>query len=397
MSLLPKDLEVENVFLYVADAVRWDYTPDRLLNKGKAAKSVAASIHSPSSFASILSGLHLPQHQVGQFQDVLPEECFNLISSLDATTCFANTINHKIGVEEGGDDIISKTLDISLTHPTALNNVETPFVFVERGKGGHSPYGTFDGDSWEYYEDRGAMDENWYAQEYQEGIENDADWFQSRIEILEERGLLDDTLVIYTSDHGELLGERGMLAHSPPIHRRHVEIPTVFIHPKIEEGISRERVVRHVDLVPTILSMLDADIDFSQFPGRNLQERVPAEAGTSLFNQSETLYGELSVSLAYDSVWDSRGGYVFPRSPRAIRFGVGMKRMLNAPWRKFVRSNVLKNVPNLLEGTHTYGAPELSLDEATDRIQDVKNLEVGGRTGEIEVSKEQLKNLGYLE
>lgn len=397
MPTLPPDLEVENVLLYVADAVRWDYTPDRIINKGLCAKSIAASIHSPSSFASILSGMHLPQHQVGQFQDTLPSECFNLVTSLDMRANFANTINHKIGAADGGDDIISNTLNIPLTHPDNFEELEPPFIFVERGKGGHSPYGPYDGDSWDYYQDRGAMNSSQYAEEYREGVENDADWFQTRLEILADRGLLEDTLVIYTSDHGELLGERGMLAHSPPIHRRHVEVPTVFIHPEIDKEFRRDRVVRHVDLVPTILSVLNADVRLTQFPGRNLQEELPAKIATSLFNQSQTIYGDTGVSLRYNSVWDSKGGYVFPRSNRMTRLAVGLKRFVSAPWRRFFISHATRNLPNLLQGPHRYGTPQMSIEESKERVQEITQLDAFKGSETVAVPEEKLKNLGYMQ
>ena len=395
-SALP-EIDIENVFLYVGDAVRWDFVPDRLTSTGVAIKSIAASIHSPTSFASIISGLHPPQHGVRQFQDTLPEECFNLITSPTIQTGFANTINHRIDVEPGGEDIISKTLGVPLTHPEEFGQIEPPFVFVERGKGGHSPYGDFDGDSWDYYQNRGAMDPSQYAREYREGVENDVDWFQSRVDTLAERGLLDDTLVIYTSDHGELLGERGMIAHSPPIHRRHVEVPTVFINPELDGRFCRGSLVRHVDLVPTIISAMDMEKGAADFPGKDLQNNPPSKTAVSMFEQRKESIGGVGVSLKYESAWDSTGGYVIPRSGRPLRLGVWLKRVMKAPWRGFVRDHPFRTISNMLEGTHRYGSPAMTLKDAVERIQRVRDEPSPDSSENVEVSKEQLKRLGYLE
>jgi arylsulfatase A-like enzyme len=48
---------------------------------------------------------------------------------------------------------------------------------------------------------------------------------------IERRGLLENTLVIVTSDHGEQFGERGLLGHGVSLYRREVHVPLVVIPP----------------------------------------------------------------------------------------------------------------------------------------------------------------------
>ena len=48
-------LDVENVFVYVGDAVRWDYHSERIAERGPTYQTIAASIHSPTSFASLIT------------------------------------------------------------------------------------------------------------------------------------------------------------------------------------------------------------------------------------------------------------------------------------------------------------------------------------------------------
>jgi len=60
---------------------------------------------------------------------------------------------------------------------------------------------------------------------------------------------MDRTLVIFTSDHGELLGEYGGLTgHVRPPCPELVYVPTVFIHPLIKNKKTEESIMRHVDL-----------------------------------------------------------------------------------------------------------------------------------------------------
>jgi arylsulfatase A-like enzyme len=54
---------------------------------------------------------------------------------------------------------------------------------------------------------------------------------------LEARGLLDDTIVVITSDHGENLGERGMYEHRWDLHETLVHVPLVVRWPRgVEAG-----------------------------------------------------------------------------------------------------------------------------------------------------------------
>jgi arylsulfatase A-like enzyme len=71
---------------------------------------------------------------------------------------------------------------------------------------------------------------------------------------LEELGLADNTIVVYTSDHGHMMGEHRLLNKSVP-YEPAVQIPLIMRVP----GLAPRRLrtpVSHVDLVPTILDLL---------------------------------------------------------------------------------------------------------------------------------------------
>jgi arylsulfatase A-like enzyme len=53
------------------------------------------------------------------------------------------------------------------------------------------------------------------------------DWLANVLEALDRRGILDDTLVIVTSDHGENFGEGGLLAHAYSLDDRLIHVPFV--------------------------------------------------------------------------------------------------------------------------------------------------------------------------
>ena len=69
------------------------------------------------------------------------------------------------------------------------------------------------------------------------------------------RGLLDDTLLIVTADHGEPLAQRGILhGHGAP-YQEGLHVPLIVRHPAgLRAGERESTPVQHTDLVPTILA-----------------------------------------------------------------------------------------------------------------------------------------------
>lgn len=394
------ELNVDNVFVYIADAVRADFAPERVLNKGLSVQTIAAGIHSPTSISSIVSGTYLPQHGVGDFTDTLPSDLPNILHSDDINIGFANTMNDVRFDPGGSADIIADTLNVEADAPELLSNIKPPFVFVERGPGGHAPYvqkhELDTGDN--YFRDRGNAHRSQYSSEYQKAVAEDADWFLGRLEELAERGLLEDTLVIYTSDHGELLGEQGMLAHSPPIHPRHVYVPTVLIHPQIDVGHAEGGVLRHVDLVPTIASLLDVEFDTRVPPvGEDLTRSSLLEQGPTFYAISKsTPFGEIDV--AFDSAWDATGGYVFPKTGRFSRLIMGAYHLTRSSWSAYTRARPLTHMKFQLRGDRCHYAPAMTEQEARRVIEDIRNRDASQQDQEQrEIPEERLRELGYME
>jgi len=92
-------------------------------------------------------------------------------------------------------------------------------------------------------------------------------------------GVLDDTLLIVTSDHGEEFGERGGLGHARGVHVEQVHVPFIVVHPTLATGGRRvSTLVGLVDLAPTVLAVVGASRP-DTFQGRSL---VPLLRGDTL-------------------------------------------------------------------------------------------------------------------
>jgi len=73
---------------------------------------------------------------------------------------------------------------------------------------------------------------------------------------LERRGLLDDTLVLFTSDHGEEFLDHGGWMHGSSLHDELVHVPLLVHFPKDREVPPVPAEASLVDVAPTLLSLL---------------------------------------------------------------------------------------------------------------------------------------------
>jgi len=74
------------------------------------------------------------------------------------------------------------------------------------------------------------------------------------LEALEERDVLDKTIVIWSSDHGSALGDNDLL-HKGAHFDSHVRVPFVVRHPTLVKPGVRKGFSAHVDLLPTLVSL----------------------------------------------------------------------------------------------------------------------------------------------
>ena len=81
------------------------------------------------------------------------------------------------------------------------------------------------------------------------------------INALVNSSFYEDTIIIFTSDHGDMLGAHGWLfqkwyqAYEETIH-----VPLIFHNPQLfKKYNSTEIITSHIDILPTILSLSDVD------------------------------------------------------------------------------------------------------------------------------------------
>lgn len=80
------------------------------------------------------------------------------------------------------------------------------------------------------------------------------------VDELKTQGMYDDTVVIYTSDHGESLGEHGLF-YKQCSYEGSVGVPLIIRGPDLPGGQVRDQPVSLVDLYPTVLDLAGLDQD----------------------------------------------------------------------------------------------------------------------------------------
>jgi arylsulfatase A-like enzyme len=89
------------------------------------------------------------------------------------------------------------------------------------------------------------------------------------LRVLEERGVLDNTIVVVTADHGEHLGDHGMLSHANSLYLSLLRVPLLIRFPRRVPAQRVEEPVTLRDLAATILDLTNLH-EASVLPGVSL-------------------------------------------------------------------------------------------------------------------------------
>ena len=89
------------------------------------------------------------------------------------------------------------------------------------------------------------------------------------LDALRRQGLLDNTLVIITGDHGESFGDHNLFSHGTGLYIDQIAVPLVILSPDAPAGLSVTTPVSLRDLPATIVDRLGLSAG-SPFPGHSL-------------------------------------------------------------------------------------------------------------------------------
>ena len=84
------------------------------------------------------------------------------------------------------------------------------------------------------------------------------------MQALEDRGLADDTLVVFAGDNGLAIGQHGLFGKQN-LYEHSIRVPLVFAGPGIPRGVRRSAYAYLLDIFPTLCDL--AGTGYARFRG----------------------------------------------------------------------------------------------------------------------------------
>lgn len=321
-----------NLILLSVDSLRADHvsaygyerqtTPtfDQLAQKGALFLNYfTASYLTPVSEMAVHSGMYPSASGVTNFDTVLPDDRTTLVQLMKdngyATSALLSSPEFQINpimkknFSKGFDryeyveKIIASDLPATREFPSA-DRLKEEIKSLEDGKffwwiavgGVHWPYGLWGeniyADSsyegvfkdklldWDEFEniykgkkypnktDLSKKDIQYVMDQYDNGVRAFDIFLKNLMDELQTQGLLDNTILVIQSEHGEDMHEHGYFAHYDVMDTQ-IHTPLLIISPSITEGMNIKSFAGSVDVFSTILEMLGYQIP-SQAQGQSL-------------------------------------------------------------------------------------------------------------------------------
>ena len=117
------------------------------------------------------------------------------------------------------------------------------------------------------------------------------------MKVLEDTGQADNTIVIYMSDHGEMLGDHGIYLKGPYFYDCAIRVPLIIRWPgKYKAGLRSDALVEMVDVAPTLLEAAGIPVS-SGMQGRSL---TPVLTGQTTQHRDSIYSEHFDSSFLYD-------------------------------------------------------------------------------------------------
>jgi arylsulfatase A-like enzyme len=204
---------------------------------------------------------------------------------------------------------------------------------------------------------------------------------------LKQRGLYDNSLIVFTADHGEEFHEHGGWWHGLSLYDEQIGIPLMFKLPQNQQaGQTSEFLTRHVDIGPTLLQFADAD---------------PKEAVDAKM-QGESLFTKDSAEPK-----DVSGGYIYSHlnfegiELRALRTPVYKLIHSNENKRKYPPAELYDVLKDPGEQNNLIGSGNASEQQLGDTLESMRkytaeNAQKPEYTTNDAEMQQRLKDIGYV-
>jgi arylsulfatase A-like enzyme len=199
---------------------------------------------------------------------------------------------------------------------------------------------------------------------------------------MDELGLWQDTTVIFTTDHGHLLGEHGYWAKNYMMdYTELARIPLIISSPECTPGNRVQALTATIDLMPTCLELYGLDAP-EHVHGKSLRELVRSASNPEAQHHDAVLYGYFGKDINL-----ADGRYTYCRQPQAdapVYHYTAMPRAFH----DFIDRPTLAAAECGVFLKHTHGIPHFKIKRPSQRHKDapdfnpIYDLETDPRQGQ---------------
>jgi arylsulfatase A-like enzyme len=265
---------------------------DELANSGIVFRNVySQSSWTKTSMASLWTGTYPAKNGVLRFDQVLPDEA-TLPAEILEQAGFRTAglwrngwVAPNFGFQQGFDFYLNpkpgrERAQLQRSHPSLEVLSGTDEDLAESATSFLGTYGRerfflyiHYMDLHQYIFDESAPDlGNAYSDAYDKSISWIDRLVGALVSELDEQGVLDRTLIVIASDHGEAFQEHGAEGHARDLHREVAEVPWIIALPfRLDPGIVVEQRAGNTDIWPTLLDLLG----LPPLPGADGKSLVP--------------------------------------------------------------------------------------------------------------------------
>ncbi len=124
---------------------------------------------------------------------------------------------------------------------------------------------------------------------------------------LENLGLMENTIIVYSSDHGEMAGAHGLRGKGPFPYEECIHVPLYVVHPDVRGNNDCYSLTSHIDLAPTFLSLAGASSDQAieyagqKLPGKDLSGVIGDPKNSSIHSARDGILFTYSGLSTVDS------------------------------------------------------------------------------------------------
>ncbi len=190
---------------------------------------------------------------------------------------------------------------------------------------------------------------------------------------LEELGRFDDTLIIFTADHGEEFFDHGSISHAFTLFEEQVHVPLLIKWPRQTQGTSSGRLIELTDVAPSVLHYLGVDIPPALIGQAIQTQQEPRPAFSATWCKG--VDRQSIVDGDYKLIWDAQAKLERKRL-RLYNLAEDPDETMNLFEREPERAQELhaELMRNFEEFTKRAASSEPDMDLTPDEIQDLEAL-----------------------